>query len=99
MLIADHTGRTVHTVRTVRTVRNVRTEHTVQKLCKNLDYKPQSINQAISKREYLYKHYVLYKNMLSFVEFLRHNLIKIYTKTHQTAPHFQKHFRAASICP
>ena len=29
----------------------------------------------------------------------RHNLIKIYTKTHQTAPHFQNFLRAASICP
>ena len=30
--------------------------------------------------------------------FSRHNLIKIYTKTHQTAPHFQNFLRAASIC-
>ena len=27
--------------------------------------------------------------MLIFREFSRHNLIKIYAKTHQTAPHFQ----------
>ena len=38
-------------------------------------------------------------NMLIFREFLIHNLIKIYFKTHQTAPHFPKFLRRASICP
>ena len=31
--------------------------------------------------------------MLIFREFLRHNLIKLYTKTHQTAPNFQNFLR------
>ena len=51
------------------------------------------------KHYVLYKRYVLYKNMLIFKEFAIHNLIKIYFKTHQTAPHFQNFLRGASICP
>ena len=35
--------------------------------------------------------------MLIFREFSRHTLIKIYTKTHQTAPHFSNFLGGASI--
>ena len=37
--------------------------------------------------------------MLIFREFFNTHLIKIYFKTHQTAPHFQNFLRGASICP
>ena len=37
--------------------------------------------------------------MLIFLSFSKHNLIIIFTKTHQTAPYFQNFLMRASICP
>ena len=37
--------------------------------------------------------------MLIFREFSRHNLIKIYTRTHQTAPNFENFLRELAYAP
>ena len=67
-------------------------------------YKPQRFNCSMFSKispvakypiasVYLYKHYVLYKNMLFLGNVSIHNLIKIYFKTHQPS----KQWRTVSL--
>ena len=73
MLIADHTGRTVHTVRTVRTVRTERTEPTIQKLKKKGNCRP-----CWAYRPYrTYCTYLLYVPNLTYVPYVPSGVVVV----------------------